>query len=103
MIPLASIAAKSLGKRIGKVTTESQEVAGFLSSFFIEIIKNHKVIKIFQTEEYENKRLTKIINTFKDKVVKIQTVLTRATPIMETLTGLMIGGLIYYSGSLIIN
>ena len=103
MIPLASIAAKSLGKRIGKVTTESQEVAGFLSSFFIEIIKNHKVIKIFLTEEYENKRLTKIINTFKDKVVKIQTVLTRATPIMETLTGLMIGGLIYYSGSLIIN
>ena len=102
MIPLASIAAKSLGKRIGKVTTESQEVSGFLSSFFIEIIKNHKVIKIFQTEEYENNRLTKIINTFKDKVVKIQTVMTRATPIMETLTGLMIGGLIYYSGSLII-
>ncbi len=102
MIPLASVAAKSLGKRIGKVTTESQEVAGFLSSFFIEIIKNHKVIKIFQTEEYENERLTKIINTFKDKVVKIQTVMTRATPIMETLTGLMIGGLIYYSGNLII-
>ena len=43
MIPLASIAAKSLGKRIGKVTTESQEVSGFLSSFFIEIIKNHKI------------------------------------------------------------
>ena len=102
MIPLASIAAKSLGKRIGKVTTESQEIAGFLSSFFIEIIKNHKVIKIFQTEEYENKRLTKIINAFKEKVVKIQTVMTRATPIMETLTGLMIGGLIYYSGNLII-
>ena len=59
-------------------------------------------IKIFQTEEYENKRLTKIINSFKEKVVKIQTVMTRATPIMETLTGLMIGGLIYYSGNLII-
>ena len=102
MIPLASIAAKSLGKRIGKVTTQSQEIAGFLSSFFIEIIKNHKVIKIFQTEEYENERLTKIITTFKEKVVKIQTVMTRATPIMETLTGLMIGGLIYYSGNLII-
>ena len=102
MIPLAAIAAKSLGKRIGKVSTESQEIAGFLSSFFIEIIKNHKIIKIFQTEEYENKRLTRIIDTFKNKVVKIQTVMTRATPIMETLTGLMIGGLIYYSGNLIV-
>ena len=42
------------------------------------------------------------IDTFKNKVVKIQTVMTRATPIMETLTGLMIGGLIYYSGNLIV-
>ncbi len=103
MIPLASIASKSLGKRIGKVTTESQEVSGFLNSFFLEIIRNHKIIKIFQTEMYENERLSKIITSFKDKVVKIETVMTRATPIMETLTGLMIGGLIYYSGSLIIN
>ncbi len=103
MIPLASIAAKSLGKRIGKVTTESQEISGFLNSFFLEIIRNHKIIKIFQTENYENERLSKIITSFKNKLVKIETVMTRATPIMETLTGLMIGGLIYYSGSLIIS
>ena len=102
MIPLASVAAKSLGKRVGKVTTQSQEVSGFLNSFFIEIIKNHKIIKIFQNENYENSRLSKIINSFKEKVVKIEIVMTRATPIMETLTGLMIGGLIYYSGNLII-
>ena len=103
MIPLASAAAKSLGKRVGKVSKESQEVAGFLNSFFLEVIRNHKIIKIFQRENYENERLGRLINTFKEKVVKIETVMTRATPIMETLTGLMIGGLIYYSGSLIIN
>ena len=74
--PLASIASKSLGKRIGKVTTESQEVSGFLNSFFLEIIRNHKIIKIFQTEMYENERLSKIITSFKDKVVKIETVMT---------------------------
>ena len=102
MIPLASVAAKSLGKRIGKVATESQEVSGLLSTFFLEIIKNHKIIKIFLKEDYENERSDKFINTFKDKLVKIQTVMMRATPIMETLTGLMIGGLIYYSGSLIL-
>ena len=34
MIPLASLAAKSLGKRIGKITKESQEVAGKVNSFF---------------------------------------------------------------------
>ncbi len=103
MIPLASGAAKSLGKRVGKVTTEAQEVFGFLNSFFLEIIRNHKIIKIFLRESYENERLNKIISKFKEKVIKIETVMMRATPIMETLTGLMIGGLIYYSGSLIIN
>ena len=102
MIPLASIAAKSLGKRIGKVATESQVVSGELTTFFLEIIKNHKIIKIFLKENYENERSGKFINNFKDKVIKIQTVMMRATPIMETLTGLMIGGLIYYSGTLIL-
>ena len=102
MIPLASIAAKSLGKRIGKVTTESQEASGYLHTFFLEVIKNHKIIKIFLRENYEGERSNKFIDKFKEKVVKIQIVMTRATPIMETLTGLMIGGLIYYAGSLIL-
>ena len=47
MIPLASFAAKSLGKRIGKVTTQAQERSGILTSFMLEIFKNHKIIKIF--------------------------------------------------------
>ena len=102
MIPLASIAAKSLGKRIGKVTTESQEASGHLNTFFLEVIKNHKIIKIFLRENYEGERSNKFIDKFKEKVVKIQIAMTRATPIMETLTGLMIGGLIYYAGSLIL-
>ena len=48
MIPLASFAAKSLGKRIGKVTTQAQEKSGILTSYMLEVFKNHKLIKIFQ-------------------------------------------------------
>ncbi len=102
MIPLATVVAKSLGKRMGKITTESQEVSGMLNTFFIEVIKNHKIIKIFQREDYESKRSDSKLAKFIEKVVKIQIILNRATPIMETLTGLMIAGLIYYSGTLII-
>ena len=61
MIPLASIAAKTLGKRIGKVATEANEKAGFLNTYLIELFKNHKLIKIFQKENYENKRADKFI------------------------------------------
>ena len=103
MIPLASVAVKSLGKRVGKITTQAQEVAGEVNSFFLDIIKNHKIIKIFQREDYESNRLDKVINKIKEKSVKTDVVMMRSTPIMETLTGIMIGGLIFYAGSLIIN
>ena len=103
MIPLASFAAKSLGKRIGKVTTQAQESSGKLTSYLLEIFKNHKIIQIFQKEKYETVRAEKFIGDLKNKVEKISIVLVRASPIMETLTGIMIALLIYFSGKLIMN
>tara|TARA_B100000579_G_scaffold412283_1_gene403898 strand:- start:809 stop:2548 length:1740 start_codon:yes stop_codon:yes gene_type:complete len=101
MIPLASVAARSLGKRMGKITTEAQVESGNLNTFILEIFKNHKIIKIFQKEEYEFSRADNVLNRLKEKMMKINIVLTRASPIMETLTGFMIAGLIYYAGKLI--
>ena len=103
MIPLASIMARTLGKRIRKVTTEAQEKSGFLTTYLIEIFKNHKLIKIFQQEKYENNRADKYIDALKEKEKKIGIVFVRSTPIMETLTGIMIAILIFYSGKLILN
>ena len=102
MIPLASAAAKKLGKRVEKVTTQAQEKSGFLTTYLIEIFKNHKLIKIFQRENYENLRADKHINDLKEKEKKIGIVYVRATPIMETLTGIMIAILIFYSGKLVV-
>ena len=102
MIPLASIASKTLGKRVSKVATEAQERSGFLNSYLIELFKNHKLIKIFQKENYEVKRSDKHLENLKDKNAKIRTVYVRISPIMETLTGVMIAVLIFYSGKLII-
>ncbi len=101
MIPLASLAARTLGKRIGKVSTQQMEKAGNLSAYLIEIFKNHKLIKIFQRENYENKRAVGYINELKDKSRKINIVFVRASPIMEALTGIMIACLIFYSAKLI--
>ena len=103
MIPLATIAARSLGKRIGKVTVEAADRTGELTSYLLEIFKNHKIIKIFQKENYEFDRTEKFINKLKEKTIKIETVLVRASPIMEALTGIMIALLIYFSGKLILN
>ena len=102
MIPLASTAAKSLGKRVGKVATEAQQRSGFLNSYLIEIFKNHKLIKIFQKENYEIKRSDEHLEILKNKNAKIRTVYVRVSPVMETFTGIMIAILIFYSGKLII-
>ncbi len=100
MIPLASLSARTLGKRIGKVTTEAQEKSGYLTTYLVELFKNHKLIKIFQKEDSEVRRADKHLAQLKDKNKKIQTVFVRLSPIMETLTGIMVAILIFYSGKL---
>ena len=102
MIPLASMAAKTLGKRIKKVATEAQEKSGFLTTYLVELFKNHKLIKIFQKEDFEKERADKHLSQLKEKNQKIQTVFVRVSPIMETFTGIMIAILIFYSGKLMI-
>ena len=101
MMPLAVIFAKSLGKRIGKVQGEAGEIAGDLTTFLSEIFKSSKMIRIYQKEEVENKNAQNVINKLVNKNIKIASVMIRATPIMETLTGFMIAGFIFYSGKLI--
>ena len=103
MIPLATIIARKLGRRMGKVATEAQEKSGNLNRYFVDLFKNHKIIKIFQRENFENQRSEEYVNALKDKSIKIRSVYLRSTPIMEVLTGFMIALLIFYSGKLIID
>ena len=103
MIPLATITAKILGKRMGKVTTQAQEKSGDLNRYLIDLFKNHKIIKIFQRENFEKSRSEKFVNDLKEKSAKIATVYIRSAPIMEILTGILIASLIFYSGKLIIS
>ena len=103
MIPLASFAAKSLGKRIGKVVNQQMSRAGELNTYLIEVFKNHKLTKIFQKEQYENKRAVEFLNSLKETSRKIGIVFVRASPIMEFLTGIMIAILIFIAAKLISN
>jgi subfamily B ATP-binding cassette protein MsbA len=101
MIPLASFASKVLGKRMKKITTEAQEKSGYLTSYLVELFKNHKLIKIFQKEDYEKLRADYQLEQLKEKNKKINTVFIRMSPVMETFTGIMIAILIFFSGKLI--
>ena len=101
MMPLAGLFAKSLGKRTGKAVGQVSELSGKLSTFLSEIFKGSRMIRIFQTEDNENKNADKIIGDLVEKSIKISRILISATPIMEILTGCMIAGFIFFSGKLI--
>ena len=59
------------------------------------------MIRIYQKEELEKANASRIIDELVNKSIKIGSVMIRAQPIMETLTGIMIAGFIFYSGRLI--
>ena len=101
MIPLATIVARTLGKRITKATKEAMDTNALFTKRLVEIFKNHRIIKSFQTEDFEHERSSKDITNVKEKAIKMTEIFTRNTPIMETLTGIMIAALIFYSGILI--
>ena len=101
MMPLAILFAKSLGKRIGKAQGEASTKSGILIEYLTEIFKAAKIIRIYQKENSELLNSKKAINDVVEKNIKIASIMIRSTPVMETLTGFMIAGFIFYSGKLI--
>ena len=101
MMPLAGGLAKSLGKRIGKATSKAGVSSGKLATFLSEIFKGSKMIRIYQKENEENFKANQVIDDLVEKNIKIGSIMIRATPIMEALTGFMIAGFIIFSGKLI--
>ena len=101
MMPLAAGLAKSLGKRMGKAVGKAGESSGNLATYLTEIFKGSKMIRIYQKEEEERENVKKVVDDLVEKNIKIGSVLIRATPLMEILTGFMIAGFIFFSGKLI--
>ena len=101
MIPLAAGLAKNLGRKMGKATLQASEISGKLVSFYSDIFKASKMIRVYQKEEDETKNSDEVISQLVNKNIRLASILIRATPIMEVLTGIMIAGFIFYSGKLI--
>ena len=96
MIPLAGGLAKNLGKQVGKATTQASQISGNFVSFLSDILKGSRMIRIFQKEDIERKNADNVISALVNKNIKVAAIMMRATPIMESLTGFMIAGFIFF-------
>ena len=101
MMPLAAIVAKSLGKRMGKAVSERAKINASLTTYFQEMLKGSRMVRIFQRENFELGRADKILTKNMHLTNKVAFIMIRAQPIMEVITGFMIAGFIYYSGFMI--
>jgi subfamily B ATP-binding cassette protein MsbA len=102
VLPVAFFPIVSLGRRVRKVTTGTQESMAELTSFLHETFAGNKIVKAFGMEEYEKHRFfKKTLNLFK---LELKAVAAKAlsSPVMEFLGGIGIAFVIWYGGSKVI-
>ena len=100
MIPVAAFFSKKLGKKMGKFVNRSLEASENFTKFLSEILKATTLIKIFQKEEEESKNFKKVINDRIEIATKVEKTRLGAGPVMETITGLAIGIVVFAGGYL---
>jgi len=100
MIPVAAYFSKAIGKKIGKIVNQSLQASEVFTKFLSEILKATSVIKIFQKEDEELKKFKNIIENRIEKMTQVERTRFGAQPIMETITGIAIGIVVFAGGYL---
>ena len=98
IIPLAAYFSKKFGKNMGKKTSISLEATDNLSKFLSEIIRGSWLVKIYQREKYEHERISLFIEDRFKKMRKVEQVRLGAGPLMEVITAIAIGLVVFFAG-----
>ncbi|WP_341752093.1 MULTISPECIES: ABC transporter ATP-binding protein [unclassified Candidatus Tisiphia] len=100
--PAAIYPIQKLGRKIRKISGQAQEELANYTSRLDETFQSIKIVKSFLGEKIESNRaslLSSNILRFLKKTAKLDALVS---PIMEILSGITVGGLIWYGGLLII-
>lgn len=98
MIPIAAISSKNIGKKMGKKVHASLEASDKFMKFLSEIIKGSWLIKIYQKEEDELKKISMIIDERYKAIRKVEQTRLGAGPIMEIISAIAIAIVVFFAG-----
>ena len=98
MIPIAAISSKNIGKKMGKKVHVSLEASDKFMKFLSEIIKGSWLIKIYQKEEDELKKISMIIDERFKAIKKVEQTRLGAGPIMEIISAIAIAIVVFFAG-----
>jgi len=102
VFPVAIYPIRRIGKRLRKLSKSTQVGFGLMTSKLAESFSSIKTIKAFNSENYEQKRINKEISNIFNLNFKSTKVNSIARPLMEILSGLAIGAIIFIGGSQVI-
>jgi len=103
VFPLAILPISRLGRRMRKVTANTQEQMGLFTTYLEQSIQGIRVVKAYGMEEYEKTRVRGLIETLQDLIYRAARVRSASSPIMEFLGGVAITVVILYGGARVID
>ena len=102
VFPLAAFPVLQIGRRLRKVTANTQEEMGLLTTFLEQTFQGIRVVKAYGMEGYEKSRIGDIVERIFKLTLKSVRTKSVASPIMETLGGVAVCVVIIYGGNRVI-
>lgn len=102
VFPISIFPIVRIGKRIRKISTQTQVGFGDLTSKLSQVFSGIKTIKSFNSQKFEEKRVNISIERIFELTFKSNKVSSIARPLMETLGGIAIASVIWVGGKQVI-
>ena len=96
-LPVIVVAVRTLAIRLRRVNRSLQSTMGVMTQVLEEAVRGHKVVKIFQGQEYERRRFLERANWVRRYNVKSKVAGEAHMPLVEFIGALMIAMLVYVS------
>jgi len=96
--PLAVQPLSRIGRRMRRVSTNTQVEIGQFMTLLDQVFQGARHVKAYGMEEYEKSRAGAVIERLYRLVERAQRVRSISSPLMETLGGIAIAGVILYGG-----
>ena len=98
MIPVAAFSSKNIGKKMGKKALINLEASDKFLKSLSELIKGSWLIKIYQKEEDELKKISMVINEKFKAIRKVEQTRLGSAPIMEIISATAIAIVVFFAG-----
>ncbi len=95
VVPIVSTSLRMVGKRMRRYSMQVQQTMGELTHVTAEVITGHQVIRIYQGNEYEMRRIKESTENNRDQELKTFMTAALSAPLMQVIGGSVLVGFIY--------